>query len=126
MFGKKEAIRKYAKKLPGELSHRYGSEPYTQAQVKKTVEDLRLSREHIQYAYLLFCEREVLYEEGVGDKGVEEMLEVSRIAAGSGVAGLVCGALMNAGFEGGGPGEGTGPVDGAGGDGDGGGGGPSQ
>ena len=123
MFGKKKAIKKYVKKLPGELSHRYGSGPYTQAQVKKTVEDLGFSREYIQFAYLLFCEREVLSEEGVSDKEVEEMREVSSKAAGAGVAGLVSGALVNAGFGDGGSlgagvgggGDGVDGVDGGGG-----------
>ena len=56
MFGKKSAIKKYIKRLPAELSKRYGrSNKYTEGQVKTTVQDLGLNKKYIGYAYLMFC-----------------------------------------------------------------------
>ncbi len=66
MFGEKSAIRKFWKKLTPELSKRYGGRgPYTQAQVDTTIDSLRLNKKYIQYAYLMFCEEEVLASEDI-------------------------------------------------------------
>ncbi len=111
MFGKKSAIRKYLKVLPDELARRYGgSAPWTRAQVATTVRDRNLSERHIQYAYLLFCQREVLYDEGVDDSAADKMLEFAGDASSTGLKGLMFGAFVDGhigdgggtGFDGGG------------------------
>lgn len=95
MFGKKAAIRKYIKKLPDELSRRYGgSGPYTRAQVEKTVHDLRLSKRHLPYAYLLFCNEKMLEELGIDASGAERMANTVRDAARPSASGLPLGVLL--------------------------------
>ncbi len=56
-----KAVKAYIRKLPPELKSRYGGSgngPYTSAQVERTITDLGLSTEHIDYALLLFVEGE--------------------------------------------------------------------
>ena len=61
----KKAIQEYVLKLPDELKRRYGGSgngPYTQAQVEKTVADLGLSADHVEYALAMFCESSALMD----------------------------------------------------------------
>lgn len=97
MFGKKSAIRKYLKVLPDELARRYGgSGPYTPAQVERTVLERNLSTRHIHYAWLLFCEREVLYREGIEDSTADKMLQFADNASSTGIKGLMLATLTDA------------------------------
>ena len=86
MIGEKSAIRRYRRKLSPELQSRYGSGPYTQAQVDRTVAELRLSKRHIRYAYLMHCEEQVLDSEGVSGIALEKMRESLAATAGAGIA----------------------------------------
>ncbi len=112
MLGEKSAIRKYRAKLPEELSRRYGGKgPYTEAQVSKTVSDLRLSDRYIQYAYLMYCHDEVLEQYGLAGEKLQDMLGV---IASVGGGGIVAGAIEPI-FGGGDGGDGFGGFDGGGG-----------
>lgn len=88
MIGKEAAIKRYRKKLPAELAKRYGGKPpYTEAQVSKTVQDLRLNQRFIRYAFLMYCEQEVLAGQGVDESTIAIMLaEIEQVSGGSVIA----------------------------------------
>lgn len=66
MFGKKHAIKKYAQKMPAELATRYGNQAkYSEAQVRRVIDDFGLSKKHISFAFVLFCTDEALGELGL-------------------------------------------------------------
>ena len=95
MIGQSSAIRKYQKKLPTELSKRYGgSGPYTQAQVEKTIDDLGLNRRYIRYAYLMYCERENMDREIFTDDVVEKMNGAIAAAVSGGIVAAPMDALL--------------------------------
>jgi hypothetical protein len=103
MFGKKSAIRKYKRKLPPELSKRYGGiGPYSQLQVERTVKDLKLSFCHISYAYLMYCDLKKLPESLYKNEPLDVMLKVITTATSGGfMASGVSGGDSGAGFDGG-------------------------
>lgn len=112
LIGEKSAIRKYKLRLPSELSRRYGSGPYTEAQVKSAVADLRLSSRHIQYAYLMYCQEEVLEQYGLVGEKVQSMLSSIAAVGTSGFAASIVDPIFSpsdgdggGGFDGGGGGE---------------------
>ena len=117
MARKEAAIKKYRLLLPEELSKRYGGAgPYTEAQVTRTVNDLGLNKNFIQYAFLMYCEQEVLAAQGIDEEVTSSMLKViEKVADG--------GSFVSAPFDalcGGSDGDGGGFCDGGGGGGDGG------
>ena len=115
MLGESATIRKFRKKLTPELSKRYGgSGPYTQAQVETTVRELRLNDRYIRYAYLMFCEHEVLEQEQVSESTILKMEDVVAAAVGGGIAAMPIDAIFGSG-----DGDGGGFGDGGGGGGDG-------
>ena len=86
MLGEKPAIRKYRRKLPSELAKRYGSSgPYTRAQIDTTIRDLRLSRRHVHYAYLLYCDGSALPSSEFPQTAIDRMHTVIAGAASGGV-----------------------------------------
>lgn len=118
MFGEKAAIRKYLDKLPSELQKRYGKPvPYSVGQVEKTIHDLSLNKRHIEYAYLIFCERQVLSDFDIDDEKYDKMLSRTKIAAEPSVVGAITGAYTGGSeFDGSasaGYGEGSGGGDGS-------------
>jgi len=114
VFGEKSAIRKYRRKLSLELSQRYSiSGPYTQAQVDTTIRDLRLSKKHVQYAYLMFCEQEVWGQEKLSESTIDRMQETIAAAVGGGIAAMPIDTLFGGSDgDGGGFGDGGGGGDG--------------
>ena len=115
MLGESATIRKYRKKLTPELSKRYGfNGPYTQAQVDTTVRELRLNDRYIRYAYLMFCEQEVLEQEQVSESAILKMQDVVAATVGGGIAAWPIDAMFG---DGGGDGGGFGDGGGGGGDG---------
>lgn len=51
------AIKKYQQLLPDALARRYGGfPPYTPGQVERTVSELALNENYVEYACLLFCD----------------------------------------------------------------------
>lgn len=114
MFSEKSVIRKYRRKLTPELSKRYGgSAPYTQAQIDTTLRDLRLNTRYVQYAYLMFCEQEVLERENISESVLDRMHETIVAAIGGGIAAVPIDALFGgADGDGGGFGDGGGGGDG--------------
>ena len=107
MFGVKPAIRRYRNKLGPELSKRYGSGPYTRAQVEVAAKDLKLSQKHIQYAYLLFCEKITLDPQIYSGENIDKMQGVITAAFSGGVVAAPIDALLG-GSDGGGGGGGGG------------------
>ena len=86
MIGKGSAIRMYQRKLSPELSKRYGGpDSYTPAQVERTIDDLGLSRKYIRYAYLMYCEQEMLDREIFSQESIERMNATIAAAAGRGI-----------------------------------------
>ncbi len=110
MFGKNSAIRKYQKKLPSELTKRYGGKgPYSEGQVNTTVAELGLSKRHIQYAFLLYCEQRVLVERGLDESVISNMLAVVATASAGGIFAVSSDAMFGSGDgDGGGDGGGGG------------------
>lgn len=110
MIGEGSAIRKYQKKLPVELSKRYGgSGSYTQAQVDITVKELGLSSKHIKFAYLMFCEQKEWDANFFSSDIIEKMNSAITAAVGGGiVAGPIEGIFGSTGGDGGGFGDGGG------------------
>lgn len=95
MLGRKAAIRKYLHKLPSELAKRYGGGgPYSVGQVSTTVNDLRLSKKHINYAYLLFCSDSDIEGLGIDHPALDKMYAIAQTSAGPGLAGLCMGLLV--------------------------------
>ena len=87
MAGLSSIIRKYHKKLAPELRRRYGGGgPWTQAQVDTTVRELKLNDRYIRYAYLMYCEREVLAREQLPESGIGKMQDTIAAAVGGGLA----------------------------------------
>ena len=113
MFSEKSVIRKYRRKLTPELSKRYGGGgPYTQAQVDTTVRDLRLNNRCVQYAYLMFCEQDVLGQEDVSELDLNRMHETIAVAIGGGITAAPIDTLFGgADGDGGGFGDGGGGGD---------------
>jgi len=109
MIGKNGAIRKYISKLPQALSTRYGGgTPYTEAQVTVTIDELGLNKRFIQYAFLMYCQEEVIAEQGIDDETAATMLKVIEKAHGGGIVGTPLGALFGSDGDGGGFGDGGG------------------
>lgn len=85
MFGKKSAIRNYNAKLRPELSIRYGGiGPYSKSQIDVTVHDLKLSKRHIQYAYLIFSDVNELDNSVLRKESIPTMQETVIAALGTG------------------------------------------
>ena len=60
---KYKAINQYHSQLGQELANRYGgANTYTQSQVLTAINDLGMNKDHIEYAYLLYCDKDY-YEE---------------------------------------------------------------
>ncbi|AOT08727.1 DUF6559 family protein [Pseudoalteromonas luteoviolacea] len=86
MVGKKSAIRKYQSKLRPELSQRYGgSHLYTQAQVDIIIKELGLSERYIQYAYLMYCDINLINNARFQNESVESMNQTIAAAIGGGL-----------------------------------------
>ena len=79
----------YVEKLPDELKKRYGGSGeygYTEPQVRKTIDDLKLNKKHIQYAILIFCGESVLRDQGVDSESILDITNFLRkISSGGGV-----------------------------------------
>lgn len=87
MAGRSAVIRKYHRKLAPELGRRYGgSGPWTLAQVDATVRELKLNDRFIRYAYLMYCEREVLAREQLPESDIARMHDTVAAAVGGGLA----------------------------------------
>jgi len=99
MAAQDSAIKSYLNKLPGELSKRYGgSGPYTEGQLKTTIEELRLNDRYIRYAFLMFCSEEVVASQGVDSDAVVQMTnEISKVSESGGIAAAPLGALFGSG-----------------------------
>ena len=98
MLGKNTTIRKFRRKLIPELSKRYGGKgPYTRAQVETTIRKLRLNDRYIRYAYLMFCEQEVLEQEQVSDSAILKMQDTVAAAVGGGIAAMPVDAIFGGG-----------------------------
>ncbi|MEX2489021.1 MAG: DUF6559 family protein [Pseudomonadales bacterium] len=108
MFGKKSAIKKYQRKLPEELSKRYGGNgPYTPEQVKATVDDMGLNHRFIHFAYLMYCSQAAMAGQGIDASAADEMqAEIDQASTG----GLLSAPLD--GMAGGGDGGDGGGLDG--------------
>jgi hypothetical protein len=95
MFGKNSAIRKYKYKLRPALAKRYGgSAKYTKGQVDKTIEHLRLSNKHIQYAYLMYCDEETFNTHKSSTESTGSMSDTITTATGFGFLGPFFGSII--------------------------------
>ncbi|RKZ68025.1 MAG: hypothetical protein DRQ48_09120 [Gammaproteobacteria bacterium] len=77
----KSAVMSYVEKLPDELKKRYGGSGeygYTEPQVRKTIDDLKLNKKHIQYAILIFCGESVLRDQGVDSESILDITNFLR------------------------------------------------
>ena len=85
----KSAVKGYVQKLPKELKTRYGGSGkfgYTDGQIRKTVEDLKLNKEYIDYAIIIFCGEEVLKDSGVDSEAILNITKyLSQISSGGNV-----------------------------------------
>ena len=116
---KKRAIKKYILVLPPELKKRYGGiGPYSEGQVRTTVESLGLSKKYMSYAIVLFCAPHLLIESGYDDSKVESMSAylAAKFASGSPIGGGDVSSYSGSG-DFGGFGDGGGADGGGGGDG---------
>ena len=95
MASETAAIKQYINKLPEELSSRYGTAPYTQGQVDRTVNDLRLSDKFIRYAYLIYCEQKVLQDQHVTPAEIQKMQELLAVTAAGGIVAIPVEGLFN-------------------------------
>ena len=67
VFGKRRAIKSYARKLPALLKKDYGSsDKYTVGQVRRSIERHGLNERHILYAYAMFVDREAFADMNTG------------------------------------------------------------
>ena len=74
MLGKEAALKIYRKKLAKLLSQRYGASPtYTEGQVRTTIEEEQINTRYIKYAFLMYCEQEVLASNGETEDSIAQM-----------------------------------------------------
>ena len=72
-----KAVEAYLLDLPEELKKRYGGSgngPYTAAQVEKTIADLKLSSDHVQYAIAVFCDEGTITRSLAADEQILDRL----------------------------------------------------
>ena len=82
------AIRKYLSRLPQALAERYGSGPYSAAQVDIAVGELRLSDRYVHYAYALYCHEDVLEHYGLAGEKLQDIFNSVAAASGGGITAL--------------------------------------
>ncbi len=86
---KSAAIRSYAKKLPRALHARYGLGPYSEGQIHKTMQDLKLNLNFADYAVLMFCDEDTKKARFDQLRQADMALAVERFAAAGMLANLL-------------------------------------
>lgn len=103
MFGKKAAIKQYRKHLQNALLQRYGGgAPYSVAQVDRTIEDLKLNRRYAHYAYVMYCDNQLLQGKEFSEKQINDMQDTITTVASGGILTAIGLSLVSGDGDGGG------------------------